>query len=114
MIHNHEVASSSLALATLKGGRVIFPPFLFNFMDKYYLYIIHSEKLDRYYTGSCSDPEQRLIRHNAGATPSTKPGRPWTIVYSEEFSSRSEAIKRENYVKRQKSRVFIENLIPKR
>ncbi len=80
-------------------------------MEKYYLYILHSEKLDRFYTGSSADPEKRLMRHNAGATSSTKPGRPWKIVHREEFESRSEAIKRENYIKRMKSKVFIKNLI---
>ena len=80
-------------------------------MEKYYLYILHSEKLDRYYTGSSADTEKRLVRHNAGATPSTKPGRPWEIVHLEEFDNKSEAIKRERYIKRMKSKVFIKKLI---
>jgi len=49
--------------------------------------------------------------NNAGATPSTKAGRPWVIVYTEVFDSKTEALKRENYLKRMKSRSFIENLI---
>ena len=82
-------------------------------MEKFYMYILHSETLDRYYIGSSADYEKRLIRHNAGATPSTKPGRPWKVVYTEEFSSRSEAIKRENYIKRMKSKVYIKSLVDK-
>ncbi|MBT3242144.1 MAG: GIY-YIG nuclease family protein [Bacteroidetes bacterium] len=82
-------------------------------MDSYYLYILYSEKLDRYYTGSAADPHKRLLRHNEGATKSTKPGRPWKIVYHEEYPSRSEAVKRENYIKRMKSRKFIMSLIAK-
>ena len=80
-------------------------------MENYFLYIIYSEKLDRYYTGSSSDPDKRLIRHNAGATKSTKSGRPWKLVYKEVYNSRSEAIKRENYIKRMKSKAFISDLI---
>jgi putative endonuclease len=79
----------------------------------YYTYILYSQSRDRYYIGSTANPEQRLIRHNAGATPSTKAGRPWVIVYTEVFDNKTEALKRENYLKRMKSRLFIENLIEK-
>jgi putative endonuclease len=79
----------------------------------YYTYILYSQSRDRYYIGSTTNLEQRLIRHNAGATPSTKAGRPWVIVYTEAFDSKTEALKRENYLKRMKSRSFIENLIKK-
>jgi putative endonuclease len=77
----------------------------------HYVYILYSKKLDRYYIGSCGDVEKRLIRHNAGATKSTKPGRPWQAIYREQFDSKTLAIKRENYLKRMKSRAFIEHLI---
>ena len=77
----------------------------------HFVYILYSISRDRYYVGSTSEIEQRLIRHNAGATPSTKTGRPWKIVYREEHATKSEALKRENQIKRQKSRVYIEGLI---
>jgi putative endonuclease len=79
----------------------------------FYTYILFSEKTNRYYIGSTEDIDKRVEKHNAGATPSTKPGRPWKVVYREEFYSKSEAIKREIYLKRMKSRVFIELLINK-
>ncbi len=31
---------------------------------EYYLYILYSKKLDRYYTGVSQNPSQRLISHN--------------------------------------------------
>ena len=80
-------------------------------MEKYYTYILYSEKLDRYYIGSTSDVDTRLIRHNAGGTKSTKSGRPWVLVYKEVFNTRAEAYNRELYIKQKKSRVFIEELI---
>jgi putative endonuclease len=79
----------------------------------HFVYILYSETIDKYYFGSCSNIEERLLRHNAGATISTKPGRPWKVVYQEEFNSKTEVIKREIYLKRMKSRVFIELLIDK-
>lgn len=78
---------------------------------KYFIYILYSQKLDRYYTGSTSDIDKRLIRHNAGATKSTKAGRPWEAVYSEEFNTKEEALNREKYIKKQKSRKYIEQLV---
>ena len=78
---------------------------------KYFTYILYSNTKNRYYTGSTSDIDKRLERHNNGATPSTKPGRPWKVVYSETYSSKTEAIKRENHLKKMKSRLYIEDLI---
>ena len=75
-------------------------------------YIIYSEQIDRYYTGYTSvGVEKRLARHNKGASPSTQSGIPWKIKYVKSFSSKSEALKWENTIKRQKSRDFIEKLI---
>ena len=74
-------------------------------------YIIYSQTRDRYYIGSCADLDVRLNRHNAGATQSTKNGRPWKIVFHEDYSSKTEALKREIYLKRMKSRIYIEELI---
>jgi hypothetical protein len=54
-----------------------------------YLYILYSEKTDRYYVGSADDVEARLKHHNAGSTPSTKAGAPmWELKYTEEFPTR--------------------------
>jgi putative endonuclease len=78
---------------------------------KYYLYILYSQSRDRYYTGFSSNPEERLVEHNLGATTSTRTGRPWRLVYIEEFDNKSAAIKRETTIKRMKSRKYIENLI---
>jgi len=78
----------------------------------YHVYIIYSELTDSYYTGYTSlTPEERLQRHNEGWSRSTKHGRPWALKYTEAFKSKSDAIKRENHIKRQKSRKYIERLI---
>ena len=77
----------------------------------YYVYILYSSITDHYYIGSSSDPHKRLLRHNAGATTSTKHGRPWKIVYKEILENETDAIRRELYLKSMKSRIFIENLI---
>ena len=86
---------------------VIASLFLFFLNMSFFTYILFSEKTNKYYIGYTQDIDKRLERHNAGATPSTKPGRPWKLVYSEEFGSKTEAHKREVHLKRMKSRVYI-------
>ena len=63
------------------------------------VYIIYSDKFDRYYTGMTSDPIGRLTAHNAGSVKSTKPYKPWKYVHEEIFPERIEARKREKYLK---------------
>ena len=79
----------------------------------HYVYILYSTSKDRFYVGSTSEVEQRLKRHNAGATPSTKPGKPWKVVYTKQFDSKTDALKFEKYIKRMKSTRFISTLIQK-
>lgn len=86
-------------------------PFLYIRCVEYYVYIIYSHLKNRYYTGYSSDPAERLIEHNLGATPSTRPGRPWVLVYTEAFDDKTAAIRREYEIKKMKSRRYIEGLI---
>ncbi|MBT3181659.1 MAG: GIY-YIG nuclease family protein [Deltaproteobacteria bacterium] len=83
-------------------------------MSKYYTYIIYSERLDKFYTGSTTSLKWRLERHNQGWSRSTKGGIPWKVVYSETFSNKPDAILRELYIKKRKSREFIKRLISQR
>ncbi len=78
----------------------------------FYTYIIFSRSKNRYYTGyTSSTPQVRLDRHNNGMTPSTKSGIPWLLKFYKSFDSKSDAIKYENFIKRQKSQNFIKKLI---
>jgi putative endonuclease len=77
----------------------------------YSVYILYSQSKDKYYTGYTKNASERLLEHNAGATPSTRSGIPWVIVYSEECVNKTAAIKRENAIKKMKSRKYIQNLI---
>ena len=79
--------------------------------EMWYLYIIYSASIDKYYIGYTDDPEKRLDRHNSGWGRYSKRGIPWKMVYTEAFNSKSEAIKREYELKKKKSRNYIEFLI---
>ena len=49
--------------------------------------------------------------HNVGKVKATRYIRPLKVVYIEIYNTATEARKREYYIKRQKSRKFIEDLI---
>jgi putative endonuclease len=78
-----------------------------------FMYILYSDKLDKYYVGACTDMDRRLYEHNIGHSKFTSSGVPWKLVYAEQFESLAEAKSREHQVKKMKSRKFIEGLIAK-
>ena len=79
-----------------------------------YLYILKSKINERFYIGTTADLDDRIRRHNEGRSKSTKYGRPWELVYVEEFGSRSEATAREKQLKKWKNRDRIKGLIDRK
>ena len=81
---------------------------------KYYVYILHSETLKRYYIGSTVlEVSQRLERHLEdfyGKTKFTHKVRDWEIYLIIECKSLIQARKIEYHIKKMKSKVYIENL----
>ena len=77
----------------------------------WYTYIIYSYIIDHYYIGYSEDIDKRLAHHLSGTSRFTSRANDWKIVYSEQFATKTEAIKREREIKRMKSRKYIESLI---
>lgn len=77
----------------------------------YYIYIIYSTTLNKYYVGSCQNVEERLQDHLNSRSKFTKVTKDWKLEYFETFLTRSEACQRELQIKKMKSRTYIENLI---
>jgi len=79
----------------------------------FHVYILYSESADKYYIGHTDNVQRRLEEHNnADKNSYTSRYRPWTIKGSFIISdSRSEARRVENYLKRLRSRKFIERLL---
>ena len=77
----------------------------------YYVYMLYSAVVDRYYVGQTSNLEDRLKRHNQGRSKYTKSGIPWKLVYKESFETRSEAMKSEKKLKQSKSREHLVQVI---
>ncbi|WP_407944218.1 GIY-YIG nuclease family protein [Marinifilum fragile] len=77
----------------------------------YYVYILQSQQDQSYYIGYTSNIEIRLTYHNQGRSRYTRKKIPWLLMYSEKYNSKREALIREKFLKNQKSRVLIEELI---
>ena len=76
----------------------------------FYVYIIESEMDSSYYIGYTKDLKKRLNGHNRGQTRFTRTKMPWKLKYYEVFNNKTDAIKREKHLKRQKSREFYQKL----
>ncbi len=49
--------------------------------------------------GYTSDLKDRIIKHNQGLVQSTKPHRPWILIYYEACLNKKDAMRREKYLK---------------
>ncbi len=78
----------------------------------YYIYIIYSISIDRYYVGYSSDPWLRLGQHLSNTKDKyTGKVTDWILLAVFEVSeSKSDAIRMERFLKKQKSRKLIEQL----
>ena len=64
------------------------------------------------YIGYTADLVNRILSHNElGTNGYTLKYRPWVIVHTDEFETKTEAIKRERQLKSAKGRVFIRHII---
>ena len=77
----------------------------------FYVYILESKCDNSFYIGQTEDLEKRLDFHNQGLSKYTSRKTPWHIVYFEEYKTRTEAIKRERFLKKQRNRDFYQSLI---
>lgn len=65
----------------------------------YYVYILHSEKDRKLYTGYTSDLDKRMIEHMNGRVSSTRGRRPLTLIYYEAYLFEEDAKGRELFLK---------------
>ena len=78
----------------------------------FHLYILYSASRDQYYIGHTGDSlEERLRKHNSNHKGFTGNVNDWKIVYTEVYSSKEEAYKREREIKSWKSKTRIQKLI---
>ena len=76
----------------------------------YFVYVISSDRNSKSttYVGYTNNLKKRLNLHNKGKGAKFTRGRRWKIIYTEKYATKSEAISREYYIKKnRKFRNFI-------
>ena len=68
----------------------------------YFVYFIISKKNDllKSYVGYTNNLKKRIKKHNTGKGAKSTRGRKWRLVYKKKFTSRSDAMKYEYYLKK--------------
>jgi putative endonuclease len=75
----------------------------------YYVYILYSQKIDKYYAGLTIDVQNRLAQHNAGISAYTLKGILWELVYYFDVLSIQEAKLLEKSIKGLGIKRFLED-----
>ncbi len=84
----------------------------------FYVYVLHSEKDNKFYTGFTNNIRRRIEEHQTGKVESTKNRRPLKLIYYEAYLEKSDAQNREiflksgsgkNYIKKQLKVYFKKN-----
>jgi putative endonuclease len=65
----------------------------------FYIYAISSQLRNYIYVGLTNNIARRLEEHNKGYNKTTNPYRPFKLILTEDYKSRSEARVREKYLK---------------
>ena len=73
----------------------------------YFVYVLKSKERNYLYVGMTNNLDERLSRHNAGRVNSTKPYKPFDLIYSEECADGLDARKREKYLKSSAGKSFL-------
>ena len=64
------------------------------------------------YVGSTDDVEKWLGKHNRGGNKFTKGGISWIKIYQEEYTTKSEALQREKFLKSGQGRTWLDKQLP--
>lgn len=76
----------------------------------YYTYAIKSESKNYIYVGITGDPERRIREHSLGYEKTTKPYRPFKTILIEKYTNRSDARKREKFLKSGIGKEYLKNI----
>ncbi len=77
----------------------------------YYTYVLVSLKDHLLYIGFSEDVKKRLAAHNAGLNMSTKPRRPFELIYYEAHFNKEDALRREAYFKTAKGKSTLKQML---
>ena len=78
----------------------------------YRVYVLRSLKDGKRYVGVTSQTlDKRLLDHESGSTPWTRAHKPFELVRSEEYKSKTLALKREKFLKSGNGRRVLDSVV---
>ena len=81
-------------------------------MESHFVYFLYSPSSDIYYVGESGNVDLRLSFHNhLNPNSFTAKHRPWTLLKAVDVHTRSRARKIEQYIKKRKSKLYVQELI---
>jgi len=78
----------------------------------YWVYVLEN-KNGRWYIGQTNNLELRIAKHNNQKVKSTKNRGVWKLIYKEKVESRSEALRKEEYLKSGAGRKYLKEILEK-
>ena len=72
-----------------------------------YTYVLQSDKDEKFYMGFTKDLKLRFEQHDKGLVESTRDRRPLRLIYYEACLIRTDATRREKYLKTYHGKVFL-------
>lgn len=76
----------------------------------FFVYAIKSSIKNYIYVGITNNLDRRFAEHNRGKNKTTKPYRPFSVIYSEKFSTRLEARQKEKVLKSGFGKEFLKRI----
>ena len=76
-------------------------------MKFFYVYVLHNSSKNFIYVGYSENLKQRIQEHNEGKVRSTKAYTPLKLIFYEAYATKSDAKRRETYLKTNKGRTTL-------
>ena len=82
-----------------------------SFALMYFVYCLSSLARNYLYVGLTDNLERRINEHQSGKNRTTKPYRPFKLIYSEKFATRHEARTKEKYLKSGVGKEYLKSIL---
>jgi putative endonuclease len=80
-------------------------------MKFFYIYVFHNSPKNFIYIGYSENLKQRTLEHNEGKVKSTKAFHPLKLIFYEAYPTKSDAKRREKYLKSNKGRTALMTML---
>ena len=75
------------------------------------VYVLRSLSSSKLYIGQSADIARRLAEHDAGLARYTSSRGPWQLIFREDYNTRSEAMRREKFLKSGQGRDMLNGML---